>query len=499
MTNWIIQQFKSKLFRKLLLANMIASMIPVITVILFSLFSDYFISSSSIISVLLIVLGIILFALFLAGVIASYISHYITTPISEFTRSATEIARGNFSQKINVDSDNEIGKLAKLFNYMTTEIRRLNEMNLAQIIAERNKTQTIIKHIADGVIVTDPNLKILILNSTAERWFDLQEGQALEKPLSHSIEEPKLLHLIREATENNFSELPSVEIEIKEKNSWKTRILQANSARVLHETEGLIGIATILRDITEQKEIDRMKTELVSMVAHELRSPLTSISGFSELALDPEIDKEQSIEYATIIHNEAIRLGELINKFLDISRIESGRIQPQKTSIDLVETVQMVLGNHAYLAVQKDIVVDFHESASPTLVEADNGMMEQIVLNLFSNAVKYSPNNSRIDILIKCNDNFVVLQVKDQGYGIAEKDLQNIFNKFFRVTDNEKVRAVNGSGLGLSLVKQLVEIHNGRIEVKSHPGEGSIFSIFLPALPSGDALVAEKEKKENII
>lgn len=482
MTNWINQQIKSKLFRKLLLAIMIASMIPVITLILFTLFGNYFITGNGMLSVFMIILGIILFALLLAGVVAFYISRYITTPIAEFTQSATEIARGNFSQKINVISDNEIGKLAKLFNYMTTEIRRLNEMNLAQIIAERNKTQTIIKHIADGVIVTDPNLKILILNSTAERWFDLQEGQALEKPINQSIEEPKLLHLIHEATENNFSELPSVEIEVKGKNSWKPRILQANAARVMHATEGLIGIATILRDITEQKEIDRMKTELVSMVAHELRSPLTSISGFSELALDPEIDKEQSIEYANIIHKEAIRLGDLINKFLDISRIESGRIQPQKSRVDLVETVQMVLGNNSYLADQKNIVVDFHEPDSPTFIDADSGMMEQIILNLFSNAVKYSPDNSKVDILLKSNDTFVILQVKDQGFGIPEKDLQNIFDKFYRVTDNEKVRAVNGSGLGLSLVKQLVEIHNGKIKVESQLGFGSIFSIFLPAL-----------------
>jgi len=492
MTNWINQQIKSKLFRKLLFTIMIASMIPVITLILFTLFSNYFMTGSGLFSVFIIVLGIIVFTLILAGVVAFYISRFITTPIAEFTKSATEIARGNFSQKINVDSDNEIGKLAKLFNYMTTEIRRLHEMNLAQIIAERNKTQTIIKHIADGVIVTDPNFKILILNSTAERWFDLREGQALDKTFSESIEEPKLLHLIQEATENNFSELPSVEIEVKEKNSWKTRILQANAARVLHESEGLIGIATILRDITEQKEIDRMKTELVSMVAHELRSPLTSISGFSELALDTEIDKEQSIEYAKIIHNESIRLGELINKFLDISRIESGRIQPQKSTVDLIETVQMVLGNNAYLAEQKDITVDFHEPASPTFIFADNGMMEQIILNLFSNAVKYSPDSSKVDIFLKCNEKFVVLQVKDQGFGIPEKDLQNIFNKFYRVTDNEQVRAVNGSGLGLSLVKQLVEIHNGKIALESKLGVGSIFSVYLPAFKSQDTPAFEK-------
>jgi len=498
MTNWFNQQIKSKLFRKLLLAIMIATIIPVITLTLFAILNGYLLTSNNFITVISIVTGIILFTLLLAGVVAFYISRYITTPIAEFTKSATEIARGKFSHRINVKSDDEIGKLAKLFNYMTTEIRRLNEMNLAQIIAERNKTQTIIKHIADGVIVTDPNLKILVLNSAAERWFDLQEGVAIEKPLSNFIDEPKLLHLIQEATANNFAELPSVEIEVKEKSDWKPRILQANAARVLHETEGLIGIATILRDITQQKEIDRMKTELVSMVAHELRSPLTSISGFSELLLDPEIDKEQSTDYAKIILNESTRLGELINKFLDISRIESGRIQPQKTKVDFVETVQMVIGNNAYLAAQKGIIVDFHEPSAPTFVWADNGMMEQIILNLFSNAVKYSPNNTQIDILLERDNELVIFQVKDQGFGIPEKDLQNIFNKFYRVTENEKVREVSGSGLGLSLVRQLVEIHNGKIKVESNIGGGSIFSIYLPILENQQKPISDKEEKDII-
>ncbi|HPG38984.1 MAG TPA: ATP-binding protein [bacterium] len=480
MTNWFNQQIKSKLFRKLLLAIMSATMIPVATLTVLALVNGYLSAGNSAWSVIVIIVTIILFALVLAGMVAFYISRYITTPIAEFTRSATEIARGKFSHKINLNSDDEIGKLAKLFNYMTTEIRRLHEMNLAQIIAERNKTQTIIKNIADGVIVTDPQLKVLILNSTAEKWFGLQQGEALDKNINEFITEPKLLYLIQEATENNFTELPSAEIEVREKANWKPRILQANAARVLHETEGLIGIATILRDITQQKEIDRMKTELVSMVAHELRSPLTSICGFSELLLDPELDKEQANEYATIILNESTRLGELINKFLDISRIESGRIQPQKAKVDLTETVQMVIGNNAYLAAQKEIVVDFKEPEAPVLVWADNGMMEQIILNLFSNAIKYSPDSTQIELqLIRENDH-AIFRIKDQGFGIAEKDLQNIFNKFYRVTDNEQVRNINGSGLGLALVKQLVEIHNGRIEVNSTLGAGSVFSIFLP-------------------
>ena len=480
MTNWLNQQLQSKLFRKLFLAIVAATIIPVVVLTIAAVFNGFLFTSNKVVSIVSISIGFLFFAVLIAGIVAFYISKYITTPLSEFSESATQIARGKFSHKVNINTDDELGRLARLFNYMTTEMRRLNEMNLAQIIAERNKTQTIIKNIADGVIVTDPQLNILILNATAERWFGLDEGHSIDKPLTDCIDEPRLLHLIQEASEQERGDLPSVDIEIKRQGSWQPLILQANSARVMHQTEGLIGIVTILRDITQQKEIDRMKTELVSMVAHELRSPLTSISGFSELLLDPDLEREQANEYISIILNESSRLGELINKFLDISRIESGRIQPQKSQVDLVEVVSMVVGNNSYLATQKNIKVLVDEIDNPVYIWADNGMIEQIVLNLFSNAIKYSPDNTQIILNFKSENSHVEIQVVDQGFGIPEHDLENIFKKFYRVSDNEKLQDIKGSGLGLSLVKQLVEIHDGQISVHSIVGEGSTFSVIFP-------------------
>ncbi|MBN1542187.1 HAMP domain-containing protein [candidate division KSB1 bacterium] len=440
-----------------------------------------------------------LLALVLAFAVSFLLSRALTNPISEFTKSATEIARGNFDHKIRISSDDELGRLARLFNYMTTELRRLDNMNLAQIIAERNKTQTILRNIADGVIVTDPRSRILLLNTYAERWFNISEKEISEHPLSELIREPKLLQLIAEATSRRKSLLPSVEITTKAKDEWKPRILQARAARVQQENGELIGIVTVLRDVTQQKEIDRMKTELVSMVAHELRSPLTSISGFSELLLDEDISRENSVEYASIILKEASRLSELINKFLDISRIESGRIQPKKVEHDITETIYMVVGNNSYIAVKKNIKVEVQAPPELSKVYADVGMMEQVFLNLFSNAVKYSPDNTRIDILIQELPEAVVVRVRDQGYGIPPEALEKIFDKFYRVSDNEKVREIQGTGLGLNLVKQIVEMHNGRIEVESEMNRGSVFSVFLPpASGQAEASLSEKDTEEMI-
>jgi PAS domain S-box-containing protein len=494
MTEWFKQQIKSKLFRKLFWAILVATVLPL--AVMTALWVG---TVETGIHVLSNFFGIILLALVLAAIVAFYISQFITSPIAEMTKSATKIAQGNFSHKIRVDSDDEVGRLGRLFNYMTVELKRLHKMNLAKIIAERNKTQTIIKNIADGVVVTDPKLKILLLNASVEKWFALKEGEAFERPLTDFIREAKLIELMEEAIRKNNKALPAVEITIKIKGEWKSRVFQARAARVQQDDGELVGIVTILRDVTQQKEIDKMKTELVSMVAHELRSPLTSISGFSELLLDTDITKSQSEEYASIILNESRRLSDLINKFLDISRIESGRIQPKKIPLDLAEIIQMVVGNNSYLASKKNIEVEIHSMSRLGKIYADTGMMEQVFLNLFSNAIKYSPNNTRIDFVLKASDGEVIVQIQDHGYGIPPKALPHIFDKFYRVTDNEATREIVGSGLGLALVKQIVDMHGGHVEVESKMGHGSVFSVHLPKISGREKVQLSVDDSEEII
>jgi signal transduction histidine kinase len=243
---------------------------------------------------------------------------------------------------------------------------------------------------------------------------------------------------------------------------------------------------TILRDITREKEIDRMKTELVSMVAHELRSPLTCISGFSELLLDNSITRDQSEEYAQIILKESNRLSDLINKFLDISKIESGKSQMQKTPVDLKMLIEKVLDFNSQLAEKKQIRVRFDAPLEVPMLNLDRDMMEQAILNLYSNAIKYSPEHASVTIRLLDNEKDVTIEVEDTGFGISEKSLQHIFEKFYRVTDNDKVMDITGSGLGLALVKEIVEIHGGKIKVKSELGKGSTFSL---ALPKSSAVV----------
>ena len=496
--SWIKQQLRSKIFRRLFLATLAAAEIPVLLTIVIRFFDGMSYTGNIELFIIRTIFLLIIAAL-VAGMIAIFISRYITQPISDFEHSATKIAQGDFSQEVKVHSNDEIGRLARLFNYMTLELKRLQNMNLSKIIGERNKTQTIIKNIADGVIVTDAHLNILILNNATEHWFDLNGSDATEQPLSEYVQDPRLIELIDEATKKQTTLRHSVEISVKPEGEWKSRVLQARSARVMQEDGDLIGVVTILRDITQQKEIDRMKTELVSMVAHELRSPLTSISGFSELLLDEDTSNEQSREYAEIILSETTRLTDLVNKFLDISRIESGRIQPQKAEVEIDDVVAIVVGNNMHLASKKNISVEVHDVENLPTVYADYSMMEQVFINLFTNAIKYSPADTRIDVVMKELTEEVLVEVYDQGYGIPEEALNKIFNKFYRVSDENTAREETGSGLGLSLVKQIVDMHNGRIEVDSKVNKGSVFSVYLPKMSSSRRENLSEEYSEEII
>ncbi len=471
---------KHSFSRKLFIIILVVSIIPLIIcgvfVVKFSSLAGLVeLKTTLLFFALLFLLTIIFSAL---GTIA--IAKRINEPIKQFTSSATEIARGNFNHKVPVQSDDEWGKLAKIINFMTTELRRLNNMNLNQMINEKNKTKTILKNIADGVIVTDPDNKVLVVNSVAESWLGLGENEILDQPVEKVIYEQNLLSLVNKIRHEGNHEDTTVELIIKPDNKKKQIVLQAKAAQVIDNENKLIGIVTIFRDITKEKEIDRMKTELVSMVAHELRSPLTSIAGFSELLLDEGLTQEQSKEYAEIILKESNRLGDLINKFLDISRIESGKSQVHKTPVQIGHVIESVLEMNMYLAERKGMKVNLNVPEDLATVWVDREMMGEVILNLFSNAVKYSPDGKAISIEVDEKDDEQLVKMIDQGYGIPEKSLNKIFEKFYRVTDNEHIQEVTGSGLGLSLVKEIVELHDGAIWVESKLGEGSTFTFSIP-------------------
>ncbi|GBE27219.1 alkaline phosphatase synthesis sensor protein PhoR [bacterium BMS3Bbin03] len=430
----------------------------------------------------------LLFGILAAFLGAWYFAKKITVPLQHFAKSATEIARGDFTQKIEINSNDEIGRLARIFNYMMVELRRLNEMNLNQIISERAKTRAVIKNITDGVIVTDPRGNIMMINAAVEEWFQIEESRVLERPLDKVLPNEHLENLIQDMRQEPGFRTYAREISIRLPGKRKESYFQAHSGWVYDQDRRRIAAVTIFRDITREKEVDRMKTELVSLVAHELRSPLTSISGFAELLLDTPLNDNSIYEYSKIIKQESDRLSDLVNKFLDLTRIEAGKMdfRPQPLQLrELIEGILYIASSHAQT---KNIILDVKLQDEMDPVLADSKLMSEVVLNLLSNAIKYSPRDTTIKLTLREEADSVILEVSDQGYGIPEKHLGRIFDKFFRVKD-EAAQEERGTGLGLSLVKEIVELHKGIIKVESTIGNGSVFRVILPrqrSIQSGD-------------
>ena len=405
-------------------------------------------------------------------------SKWIDKPILELTENATEIARGDFTISIPLNKNMLINRLIKIFNYMAEEMDRFKQLDVSEIINEKNKNEAILRNIADGVVVTDNQDRILIINTVAEKWFGLEEEKTVQKPIHEYIKNTTLVSLLQEVKDGQIQ--CSTEFEFKIQETREKKVFQAHAARIQNMEEKLIGVVTVIRDVTKEKEADRIKTELVSMVAHELKSPLTSIYGFSELLLDSNPEDINAREYAQVILTESTRLTDLVNKFLDLSRLEAGRTEIKKSPFDFRQVVEKIVSTYKGQAEKKNIRIITEIPENIALAMGDQDMIEQVILNLFSNAVKYSPKHSKIGIESKEDGDNLVISVIDNGYGITKEALSHIFDKFYRVIDSEGSEDVEGSGLGLALAREIIEQHEGTITVTSRLGVGSVFTFTLP-------------------
>jgi PAS domain S-box-containing protein len=274
-----------------------------------------------------------------------------------------------------------------------------------------------------------------------------------------------------------------------------TRLLVQNwpQRRDLHlfsapvrDDDGYLGRLFVFRDVTHEREVDRMKTEFVSLVSHELRTPLTSIKGFTEMVLDGDAGNvnEEVQEYLGIVYNNAERLVALVNDLLDISRIESGRIQLKSEMVDLGAVVQSVVATMQQKIKEKRQTLAVNVDPAAAQVQGDQDKLVQVLTNYVSNAYKYTREGGKIEIVVRRQDPFASVAVKDNGFGISAEDQQRLFTRFYRV-DNSMTREIGGTGLGLSIVKQLIELMGGEIGVSSILGEGSTFSFTVPLVEEG--------------
>jgi two-component system phosphate regulon sensor histidine kinase PhoR len=349
--------------------------------------------------------------------------------------------------------------------------------------AEKNHTEAIIFSISDAVIVTNRFDELILANQGAEDLLGFALEGSQRKTIDQVISDGTLVRLIRE-TRNHGRSFTRKVVEHSIDRKGSPRTFSITLSCVVTVNDEVSGVVAVLHDITREKEIARMKTDFVSNVSHELKTPLASIKAYVEMLVDGEAkDEKTQREFYAIISTETDRLHRLIENILNISRIESGVVKMTREPIVLTEVVRQALDVAMPGAKAKNMKIVERFDPVYYQVEADRDMISQAVLNLLSNAVKYTPEGGTITVSVSVDERrgVAVCDVADTGAGIPAADLPHIFDKFYRVKANAKL--AKGTGLGLTLVKHIIETaHDGKLAVTSEAGKGSTFTFELPLM-----------------
>ncbi|WP_077369191.1 sensor histidine kinase [Anaerosalibacter sp. Marseille-P3206] len=412
-----------------------------------------------------------LLALIITVFLGFLIASSITEPIRDVTIKAEKMARGDFDQFVEVKSDDEIGQLANMFNYLTLKLKdTIQEMDL-----ERSKLDTIFRYMADGVIAVDMDGNIIHANPVATKILGIDSE---ELPSPHMTE--KLMSLENGLSLDELKDKAIDELEGDETLEIGSSVYKIKYAPFKNEKNNIGGLIIVFQDITDQHKLDNMRKEFVANVSHELKTPITTIKSYAETLMEnDDLDEELSNKFLTVIDNECDRMTRIVRALLQLSNLDYKKTKWNKVEIDVEKLIRdscMKLdlsfkekGHMAIIDIEEDL---------PNIVGDKDGI-EQVILNIISNAIKYTPDSGEINISAKRTLDSVLIRIEDNGMGIPEKDMERIFERFYRV-DKARSRELGGTGLGLSIAKQIIEAHNGKIELKSEYNVGTTVDINLP-------------------
>ena len=419
---------------------------------------------------------------FMLGIILAlnYLAYArIFRPINRLTAAAARVAQNDFDINIENNRQDEIGHLTQVFNKSIAQIRVFNQLNIDKIIIERKKLEHIIEQLAGGLLIVNPENEIIICNHVLAEWYNIDKQSIINRKLSELDELQVFDEMILELNRQQSIEIIHKKITRRSTGKTEMQVLEASATNIFTSGKTFLGTSIYIRDITKEHEIDRLKSELVSIVAHELRSPLVSIIGFSEILLEENMNRKLCKDYLGIIHSESTRLSEFVENFLDLTQIESGAFTMNPKEADLIKTVKQVINLYSAQAQVKkiNIITDFNPPLK--VLRFDSMLIERAMGNYLSNAIKYNPQNTQITVKTYIKGNSIHLEIADNGIGISKENMDKVFNKFFRIpgSGNESKK---GSGLGLPFVKQVIEKHGGKVYVTSEINKGTVFGFTLP-------------------
>ncbi|SKA08070.1 sensor histidine kinase [Selenihalanaerobacter shriftii] len=420
-------------------------------------------------------------AIVLALVFGIYISNLIIKPTKKLTETVEKVGQGDLNQEIEVKSNDEIGELATEFNQMTQRLKEYEEMNVSKLVAEKNKSEAIVKSINSPIVVTDKEHRIVLLNPIAEELFGIRESEVINKHFLEVIKEEDIFKEIERIIEDNQSEASRQQEKVLQLDYQnKEHYYRLMVTPVLGKEREVSRVITFLDDITHLKEVDDLKSDFVSTVSHEFRTPLTSMNMGLSLLLEetPGNINEDQEELLDAAHEDCKRLMDLVDDLLDLSKIESGKIQFELDKVNLVDLVKASIRPLEKQATEQNINLLESIPEELPLVKADPNKITWVLSNLVGNALRYTEGEGDIEVSAAKKGNRVYVSVADTGIGIPEEYRNKIFDKFVRVKGEDAID-VSGTGLGLAIVKEIVEAHGGKIWVDSELNEGSTFTFTL--------------------
>nr|NNM90751.1 HAMP domain-containing protein [Bacilli bacterium] len=414
--------------------------------------------------------GLILFAVIMGMLmttgLAFVVSKNLASPLLEMNNVAEEMAKGRFDLRVRVATSDEVGRLGKTLNHVATELER----TVRALMLEKEEVAGILEAMTDAVIAFDLTGQAKVLNPVAKEFLQ----SASDDLTSSSMPIPDVLVTLQEESQ-------STKGWVQKEIAYRGRELVVTMTPLYEPDDSgdLRGTLAVLRDVTQERRLERLRKDFVANVSHELRTPLSMLQGYSEALLDDfGEDPELQHELTSIIHEETLRMRRLVNELLDLAQLESGQFSMTRTPIDVIDVMDRVLRKFQGLFQERNLWIVAQYEASKAVIEGDADRLEQVLTNLVDNALRHTLAGGVTLRLREVGENYTI-SVVDTGQGISQEDLAFVFERFYKV-DKARTRAKGGTGLGLSIVYNLVAAHQGSIEVTSVVDTGTTFTITLP-------------------
>lgn len=407
-------------------------------------------------------------ALAITIILGIFIAKTITKPISDMRKQAQAMAKGNFSRKVRVYGNDEIGQLAIAFNHLTN---RLQESQ-STTEGERRKLASVLANMTDGVIATDRKGRIILINTPAQQLLNSEDDELMGRPLVSvlGLEEgytfEDLIHM-KDAVNLDFS------------SPERPYVFRANFSVIQKETGFVNGLITVLHDITEQEKIEMERREFVSNVSHELRTPLTTMRSYLEALADGAWrDENIAPTFLNVTQTETERMIRLVNDLLQLSRMDSREYELNADIVDFNKFFDRIIDRFE-MSKSKNVEFQRHISETQCYVELDTDKITQVIDNIISNALKYSPDGGNIRFGVTAQEGILKVMISDDGMGIPKENVDRIFDRFYRV-DRARARSMGGTGLGLAISREMIHAHGGKIWAESEEGHGTTIFFTLP-------------------